>query len=363
MKLPADVVARLRAKYQGRSVCVTGGAGFIGGHLCDALISLGASITVIDDLSNSTAEHVASLMEMEPKRVRFVHGSVLDDDALLEAIGKGAGGEGCQLIFHLAAVGSVPKSIATPQRSWSVNATGTVRVLVAASAKPPTGPRVPVERVVLASSSSVYGDPQISVGASLPPLPKTETMLHRPLSPYAASKAAAEGIMAAWAHSYDLSTVCLRYFNVFGPRQSADSEYSAVIPAMMKRLLSGKPATIYGNGTQSRDFTYVGNAVLGTLLAGVADWPFRGEAINIAAGRRTSVVDLATMLATACGAEGRPHEFLPERTGDVKDSLADLGRAREMLGYEPVTTLEAGLAETVSHFQHLFPASAAGRRA
>jgi UDP-glucose 4-epimerase len=140
MKLPADVVARLRAKYQGRSVCVTGGAGFIGGHLCDALLSLGASISVIDDLSNSTAEHIASLIDLEPKRIRFYHASVLDDDALIEAIGRGATGDGCQIVFHLAAVGSVPKSIAHPQRTWSVNATGTVRVLVASGGQPPDRP-------------------------------------------------------------------------------------------------------------------------------------------------------------------------------------------------------------------------------
>lgn len=361
MKLPADVVARLRGKYQGRSVCVTGGAGFIGGHLCDALLSLGATITVIDDLSNSTAEHIASLMDLEPKRMRFVHGSVLDDDALLEAIGKGASGDGCQIVFHLAAIGSVPKSIASPQRSWSVNATGTVRVLVAATAKHPAGPRLPVERVVLASSSSVYGDPAVAVGANLPPLPKIETMLPRPISPYAASKAAAECVMAAWAGSYKVSTVSLRYFNVFGPRQSPDSDYAAVVPAIAKRLLKGQAPQINGDGRQSRDFTFVGNAVLGTLLAGVADWPFRGEVVNIAAGRRTSVLELAQMLARACGSDGKAPEFGPERAGDVRDSLADLSRAREMLGYEPVTSLEAGIVETMAYYRSIFPVGASTR--
>lgn len=342
-------------------MCVTGGAGFIGGHLCDALLSLGATITVIDDLSNSTAEHIASLMDLEPKRVRFVHGSVLDDDALLEAIGRGATGDGCQIIFHLAAIGSVPRSVANPQRSWSVNATGTVRVLVAATAKPPTGPRVPVDRVVLASSSSVYGDSALTVGASLPPLPKIETMLPRPMSPYAASKLAAESLLAPWSNCYNLSTVALRFFNVFGPRQSPDSEYAAVVPAIARRLLAGQAAQIYGDGRQSRDFTFVGNAVLGTLMAGVADWPFRGEAVNIAAGRRTSVLELAQMLARACGSDGRPPEFRPERSGDVRDSLADLGRAREMLGYEPVTSLEAGIVETMAYYRTLFPAGTAAR--
>ncbi|MCC6427914.1 MAG: SDR family NAD(P)-dependent oxidoreductase [Phycisphaerales bacterium] len=365
MKLPADVVSKLRGKYQGKSVCVTGGAGFIGGHLCDALLSMGANITVIDDLSNSTAEHIASLMDLEPRRVRFVHGSVLDDDALMEAVARGGTGDGCDIVFHLAAIGSVPKSIANPQRTWSVNATGTVRVLAAASAKAPNGPKHPVDRVVLASSSSVYGDPTAAgtVGVQLPPLPKVETMLPRPLSPYAASKLAAESLMAAWANSFRMSTVSLRYFNVFGPRQSPDSEYAAVVPVTAKRLLAGQPALIYGDGRQGRDFTFVANAVLGTLLAGVADWPFRGDAVNIASGRRTSVLDLVGMLGRACGAEGRAPEMKPERSGDVRDSLADLGRARELLGYEPVTALEAGIVETMAYYRTIFPTGAATRRA
>ncbi|MCK6475762.1 MAG: GDP-mannose 4,6-dehydratase, partial [Phycisphaerales bacterium] len=195
----------------------------------------------------------------------------------------------------------------------------------------------------------------------LPPLPTVETMLPRPMSPYAASKLAAESVLAPWTTCYKLSTVALRYFNVFGPRQSPDSEYAAVVPAIAKRVLGGQPALIYGDGRQSRDFTFVGNAVLGTLLAGVADWPFRGEAINVAAGRRTSVLELAQMIAKACGADGRPPEFKPERSGDVRDSLADLGRAREMLGYEPVTSLEAGIVETMAYYRSIFPAGAAAR--
>ncbi len=361
MKLPADVFARLKGKYQGRSVCVTGGAGFIGGHLCDALLSLGAAITVIDDLSNSTAEHIASLMDLEPKRVRFVHGSVLDDDALIEAVSRGGQGNGSDIVFHLAAIGSVPKSIANPQRTWSVNATGTVRVLVAATAKPPAGSKQSVARVVLASSSSVYGDPTVAGGVQLPPMPKVESMLPRPISPYAASKLAAESLMAAWANCYRISTVSLRYFNVFGPRQSPESEYAALIPATAKRLLAGQPALIYGDGRQSRDFTFVGNAVLGTLLAGVADWPLKGEAINVAAGRRTSVLDVTGMLARACAADGRAPELKPDRPGDVRDSLADLSRARELLGYEPVTSMEAGIVETMAYYRTIFPVGAASR--
>src|SRR5262245_8270167 len=174
MKLPADKVSRLRSFYEGRKVCVTGGAGFIGGHLCDALLAVGASITVIDDLSNSTLEHLSGLIELEPDRLRFVHGSILDDDAVKEACAD------CQTVFHLAALGSVPRSIEQPQRTWSVNATCTLRVLEGART-------ARAQRVVFASSSSAYGD--------APELPRVESVPTRPMSPYAASKVAGEVLM------------------------------------------------------------------------------------------------------------------------------------------------------------------------
>lgn len=347
MKLPASQFARLKAQYHGRPVLVTGGAGFIGGHLLDALLSLGASICILDDLSNSTVDHVASLMDLEPRRVRFIHGSVLDDDALLEGVQRGATGAGSRIVFHLAAIGSVPRSMLAPQRTWSVNATGAVRVLAASAVKTPKG--AAVERVVLASSSSVYGDQ--SSGRLGEPVAKVETMLPNPLSPYAASKLAAEAIAASWSQSYGLSTVSLRYFNVFGPRQSADSDYAAVIPAMTTRLLNGQPVVIYGDGRQGRDFTHVGNVVLATLLAGVADRAFKGEAINIGTGSRTTVLELAEQLSRACDVHGRQPEFRPERAGDVRDSMADISRARELLGFEPATSLQAGLDETVAWFK------------
>jgi nucleoside-diphosphate-sugar epimerase len=280
MKLPADKVSRLRSAYAGKGVCVTGGTGFIGGHLVDALVSLGASVRVIDDLSNSTLEHLAGLIELEPERVRFVHGSVLDDEAVKEAV------DGCQCVFHLAAVGSVPKSIEEPQRTWSVNATGTLRVLQAAR-------RAGVQRLVFAASSSAYGDQ--------PTLPKVETMTPQPLSPYAASKLAGESLLSVWAHCYNLSTVSVRYFNVFGPRQSADSAYAAVVAAFAKALLAGEAPTIYGDGTQTRDLTYVSNAVLATLLAGASPARLAGQVVNVGTGRRVSILELATMMAQQCG--------------------------------------------------------------
>jgi nucleoside-diphosphate-sugar epimerase len=330
MKLPADKVARLRSAYAGKGICVTGGTGFIGGHLVDALVSLGANVRVIDDLSNSTLEHLAGLIELEPERVRFVHGSVLDDEAMTEAV------EGCQCIFHLAALGSVPKSIEEPQRTWSVNATGTARVLQAAR-------KAGASRVVFAASSSAYGDQ--------PALPKVETMLPQPLSPYAVSKLAAEQLMSVWAHCYGLSTVSLRYFNIFGPRQSADTAYAAVVAAFAKALLAGEAPVIYGDGTQTRDLTFVNNAVLATLLAAATPAKLSGQVVNVGTGRRVSILDLATMMAQQCGVPHVTPVFRAERPGDVKHSQADIGLARQLLGYEPVTMLEDGLLETVEWFK------------
>jgi nucleoside-diphosphate-sugar epimerase len=340
MKLPADIVSRLRRHYEGRPVCITGGAGFIGGHLIDALLSLGSTIAVLDDLSNSTLDHLAGLIELEPERVRFVHGSVLDDEAVADATAE------ARTIFHLAALGSVPRSLAEPQRTWSVNGTGTLRILEAArrlwqgNDRPLVGAG---ERVVFAASSSAYGDD--------PALPKLETQLPRPLSPYAASKLAGEALMATWSRSYGLSTVSLRYFNVFGPRQPADSAYAAVVPAWAKRMLLGAPPIIFGDGRQTRDFTNVTNAVLCTLLAGAVERPLMGEVINVGTGRRVSLLELARVLAELTGRGGIQPELAPARPGDVPHSVADLTRARELLGYTPLVSLEAGLEETVAWFR------------
>lgn len=345
MKIPSEVFGRLRAPYEGRVVCVTGGAGFIGGHLVDALLSLGARIAVLDDLSNSNLQHLGELIELEPERVRFVHGSILDDDAVADAM------EDAQVVFHLAALGSVPRSIAEPQRTWSVNSTGTVRVLEAAR-------KVKARRVVFAASSSAYGDDQT--------LPKIETQLPRPMSPYAASKLAGEHLMATWSRSYGVSTVSLRYFNIFGPRQSADSAYAAVIAAFARRLLSGEPPVIYGDGQQSRDFTSVANAVLGTLQAGACEKNLAGEVLNIGTGRRTSLLELADIMAaivqkesSAAGvAHATPPVFAAPRAGDVRHSLADLRRAGELLGYAPIIALHEALEETVAWYRQSLAASA-----
>lgn len=311
-------------------MCVTGGAGFIGGHLVDALHALGATVVVIDDLSNSDLAHLAELIELAPDMVRFVHGSILDDVALADAV------RNVKTVFHLAALGSVPRSMAEPDRTWAVNATGTVRVLEAAR-------KARASRVVFAASSSAYGD--------TPTLPKVENMPVRPMSPYAASKAAGEMACAAWSRSFGVDTVSLRYFNVFGPRQTAESQYAAVVPVFAKRLLSGERPVIFGDGQQSRDFTYVANAVLATLLAGAREQPLEGEVINVGVGKRTTLLELAAVMAELCVEDGRAiaaePEHRPARPGDVAHSLADLTKAQEMLGYRPVVGLKQGLAETI----------------
>lgn len=315
-------------------MCVTGGAGFIGGHLLDALLSLGARIAVIDDLSNSGPEHIGELLDIEPDRVRFVHGSILDDAALVDAFEK------AETVFHLAAVSSVPRSIVDPERTYAVNAVGTMRVAEAAR-------RAGVKRIVYSASSSAYGASER--------LPKVETDVPDPVSPYAASKLAGEHVMVAWARSYGLSTVSLRYFNIFGPRQPADSAYSGVIALFAAKLLGGTAPTIFGDGLQSRDFTYVANAVLANLLAASSPNAFVGEVINIGAGERTELVHLARRMAKELGVEHLKPSFLPARTGDVRHSLADLSKARELLGYAPIVSLEDGLRQTLEWYRGSLP--------
>ncbi len=317
-------------------MCVTGGAGFIGGHLVDALLSLGANIAVVDDLSNATAEHLGELIDIEPDRVRFVHGSILDDAALDDAF------ERAETVFHLAAVSSVPRSIADPERAYAVNAVGTMRVAEAAR-------RAGIKRIVYSASSSAYGASER--------LPKVETDVPEPVSPYAASKLAGEGVMQAWAHAYNLSAVCLRYFNIFGPRQPADSPYSGVIAVFARKLLAGESPVIFGDGLQSRDFTYVANAVLANLLAACSDRTFMGEPINIGAGEKTDLVHLARLIAESCAVPQVKPVFQAARSGDVKHSLADLARARDLLGYEPIVGLSDGLKHTVEWYRTVYSGS------
>jgi len=313
--------------FEGRRVLVTGAAGFIGSHLATALAALGADVIALDDLSNGDWANLE-----EHPRIDRRTASILDRPALDEAI------DGCELVFHQAALGSVPKSLLEPEHFYQVNVTGTVTVLESARA-------AGVERVVYAASSSAYGDPPHGDMA------KVETMTPSPLSPYAASKLAGEHAMAAWAHCFELDTVGLRYFNVFGPRQNANSDYAAVIAAFARALFQGESAKIFGDGEQSRDFTHIDNVVHANLLAARCDQPLEGRAINTACGQRVTVNELFDRMKELAGQPDRHPEHLPPRAGDVRHSLASVDRARQLLGYEPVVEFEAGLEQTVRWYE------------
>ncbi len=315
----------LEPAYRGRRVCVTGGAGFIGSHLVSALVELGADVSVIDDLSNGRRQNLP-----EPARGRLVAGSILDPAVLAKAVA------GAQVIFHFAALTSVAESVERPEDYLNVNDTGTLRVLEAARAA-----AAPGHRVVYAASSSVYGDRgEIAL---------VETLAPRPASLYAASKCAGEQILSAYAESHGLSCISLRYFNVFGPRQRPDSPYAAVIPRFAEALLAGRRLTVYGDGTQTRDFTHVADAVRANLLAGASERALRGESVNIACGRRSDLLSLIRLMGEILGVEPA-YELAPPRAGEVKHSLADITAAGQLLGYRPLVSLEKGLRETLAYF-------------
>jgi len=315
-------------RYAGRWVAVTGGAGFIGGHLCEQLLEIGAKVSIIDDLSGSDGSTIDALVRrFGGGRVRFVYGSILEPAALDEAV------QDADYIFHLAAMGSVPRSLIEPERCLQVNTIGTMRVAQAAR-------RASVSRWVFAASSSAYGND--------PVLPKKETQAISPVSPYAASKLAGEFIVRTWSASFGLPGVSMRYFNVFGSRQLADNQYAAVVASFMDNIRKGNRPTIYGDGEQSRDFTHVSNAVNATLLAGACDGNFTGQSINIGTGRQTSVSELARVIARLFDREDIVPVHEEERQGDVPHSVADISLAGELLGYTPVTSLDEGLAETIT---------------
>ena len=316
--------------FAGTRALITGGAGFIGSHLTEALLDLGAEVVVLDDLSGGDVGNFDDYKDKAGDRLRFVEGSILDEALLGELIA------GCTYVFHQAALGSVPKSVAQPVAFHHVNATGTLNVLEAARA-------ANVERVMFAASSSAYGDSEV--------LPKIETMPVLPRSPYAANKVYDEALMRAYACSYGLDTACLRYFNIFGPRQNANSAYAAVIAAFAKDLLAGKHPTIFGDGEQSRDFTFIDNAVHANLLAARCEKKIEGEVMNVACGERVTVNQLATTMASLYGVPELTPIHHDERAGDVKHSLAELSKIRETIAYEPLVGFEAGLAPTCEWYK------------
>ena len=300
---------------------VTGGAGFIGSHLTETLLARGERVRVVDSLITGHKRNVQPGAE-------FVQGDLADLDFARRGI------EGADYVLHQAAIPSVPKSVQDPVSSNRANIDGTLNVLVAArDAK--------VKRLVYAASSSAYGNAAA--------LPKREDMGTNPLSPYALQKLVGEQYLQLFTSLYGLETVSIRYFNVFGPRQDPSSPYSGVISLFITHLLAGKAPKIYGDGGQTRDFTYVANVVDGVLRACTADGA-SGQVINVATGGRISLNELFTTLRTIIGGTMEP-EYLPERAGDVRDSQADIGKAQQILGYAPVVTFEEGLRRTVDWYR------------
>ena len=312
--------------FEHSRVLVTGGAGFIGSHLSEALAALGAEVVVLDDLSGGSTQNLSQFAE----RIEFVKGTITDHAAVERCTA------GCRYVFHQAALGSVPRSVEQPVLYHEVNTTGTLNVLEAARA-------AGVRRVMFAASSSAYGSN---------PVPWVEHMPVLPKSPYAATKVAGEALLSAYAGSYgDTDTVSLRYFNIFGPRQNANSAYAAVIAAFAKAMLSGQRPVIYGDGEQSRDFTFVANAVHANLLAARREARLDGEIINVGCGGQVTVNYLAKVMAGALRAEGLPPIHREERAGDLKHSFADLGRAKSLLDYSPIVGFTEGLEQTVAWYR------------
>lgn len=303
---------------------VTGGAGFIGSHLATALVERGDQVRVLDNLSTGSLKNLEHLQG----RYELLEGDLTDAACVARAV------KGVDVVFHHAALASVPQSVARPLETHAACATGTIMLLDACR-------QAGVRRLVYAASSSCYGN--------LPETPKVETHPLQVLSPYGAAKLAGELYCEAFAASYKLETVRLRYFNVFGPRQDPGSPYSAVIPLFVSALLEGRRPTIYGDGTQSRDFTFVGNVVQANLLAAEAPG-ISGRVYNVACGSSLSVLDLLKMICEMLDVPFDP-EFAPPRVGDVLHSWADISAARRDLRYEPETDLRTGLRQTVDWFR------------
>jgi UDP-glucose 4-epimerase len=306
-----------------RLCLVTGGAGFIGSHLVEGLLAAGRRVRVLDDLSTGQIGNLSPLVELQ-------QGDVADPHAVEKAVRH------VDTVYHLAALASVQRSVEAPAESHRICATGTVHVLDAAR-------KAGVRRVVFAASASAYGIPDGEVQSEETPI--------RPLSPYAAAKLASEVYCQAFASSYGLETVRLRFFNIFGPRQRADSPYSGVIAIFTAALTEGRTPTIFGDGQQTRDFTFVTDVVQACLLA--AEKPdVSGEVFNVGTGRGTSLLDLLAALNRQMGTGVAPR-FAEARAGDIRHSRADITKARRLLGYEPQVAFEEGLAKTLAWYRTL----------
>jgi UDP-N-acetylglucosamine/UDP-N-acetylgalactosamine 4-epimerase len=308
---------------------VTGGAGFIGSHLVEYLLRYKAGkVRVLDNFSNGFIKNLEPFLQ-DP-RFELLEGDIRHPDTCLKAC------EGMDIVFHQAALGSVPRSIKDPLTTNEVNISGFLNILVAARTQK-------VQRLVYAASSSTYGDSTS--------LPKVEHIIGKPLSPYAVSKYANELYADVFAKTYGMEIIGLRYFNIFGPRQDPKGAYAAVIPLFVEAILQGKPPVINGDGEQTRDFTFVENCVQANIKAALCTHPEALQQVfNVAVGERTSLNDLFYILCSEAGSQMEPI-YGPARSGDILDSLADIGKARKLLGYEPLVRIREGLRQTLEWFR------------
>lgn len=307
-------------------VVVTGGAGFIGSHIVDALIAQGDEVRVVDSLVTGNMDNLRD----SASQIRFVQADVNESETLAEVF------KGADYVIHQAALASVPLSVEQPLLVNQACVNGTLTVLNEAQ-------KAGVKRVVYAGSSSCYGDRPFSANR--------ETDVPMTLSPYAVAKLAGEYYCHAFHHSFGIETVCLRYFNVFGPRQDPNSQYSAVIPLFITWMMSGKSPVVYGDGNQSRDFTYVANVVQGNLRALKAP-AVSGKSFNLANGRATTLLDLINTLSSLLSVDIQP-DFQPPRVGDIRDSMADISAAVRELSYQPEVGLEEGLADSIGYYKSI----------
>ena len=306
------------------NILVTGGAGFIGSNLVASLVEAGHKVTVIDDLSSGFEENLKSVMD----RITFINASILESSVLQSTF------RDIEAVYHLAAIASVQKSIDNPKECHEVNVIGTISVLEAARINN-------VKKVILASSAAVYGDQ--------PDLPKKETTPLAPMSPYAIDKISCENYMRIYHNLYGIETISFRFFNVFGENQDPDSEYAAVIPIFIKSMLKGKGPEVFGDGSQSRDFTYIKDLVDGLTFA--LDQKLDGSAINLATGTKTTLLELISTINSILGTTLKP-EFQKARPGDIYESYSDIFLARERFNFTPKHSLKEGLKNTVQFFKN-----------